>query len=513
MLFKNYSIATRIGGVVGVILLMMLVLAIVEVKGLNSIKDSLDNIVGKHFQRLQVAQDMRFLARDGAVLVRNILLVPGVEQKNHERSRFEECAQKYMSFQEQLLRPAQTEDEKKILQAVIRSGEITFSIWRTITTADSSNSPEEGMKILQAEVRNHQWGLLDSLDILVKMERELAEVAMEKARNNYIKTKSVMAMINILAIGAGLFSVAAITAGIVGPLGEISRKVDKIAGGDFTTRIELDQEDEVGQLAGHINRMVEKLDANEEELEKYRYHLEELIEWRTGEINDQRERFISVLIHDLKGPLVPIIGFSRLLTTREHLTEEKITRYAREVYEATTKLATIIDQTSRSLREKRLSLSFDKEPFDVEDLIYSVSRNCQPAMKAANITLKLNDQDLSGYQKRRGTIMYSGDIGKLRSLLENLLGNAGKYAKSRIDIYLRRNGERITLMVDDDGCGVAEPFRKKIFEEYYQAPGSRDGTGVGLYSAKRIVDHYQGIIAVESSPLGGARFVVSLPLS
>ncbi len=494
------------------ILTMMLVLAIVEVKGLNSIKDSLDNIVGRHFQRLQVAQDMRFLARHGAVVVRNILLVAGIEDKDREHARFEECVEKYMYYQEQLLGSEQTEEEKKLINEVIQSGEITFSLWRTISDANGA-SPWEGMQILQAEVRNHQWGLLDALEQLVQMERNLAEVAMVEARDNYMRTKSVMAMINVLAIGAGLFSVAAITAGIVGPLGEISKQVDKIAGGDFSTRIELDQEDEIGQLAGHINRMVEKLDANEDELEEYRYHLEELIELRTGEMNDQRERFISVLIHDLKGPLVPIIGFSRLLKKREKLPDEKITLYVQEIHEATKKLGTVIDQTSRSLRAKRMKLSFDKEPFDVKELLCSVSKNCQPALYVDNITLKLNGQDPSDYDQNDGTIMYYGDIGKLRSLLENLIGNAGKYAKSQVNICLDCDGGNVRFMVDDDGCGVAEPFRKKIFEEFYQAPGSKDGTGVGLYSVKRIVEHYQGQIVVESSPLGGARFVVQLPLS
>jgi signal transduction histidine kinase len=160
-----------------------------------------------------------------------------------------------------------------------------------------------------------------------------------------------------------------------------------------------------------------------------------------------------------------------------------------------------------------MSLSFDQEPFDIKELLCAVTRNCQPALKAESISLKVNDQEVEEYRNSTGVVMYSGDIGKLRSLLENLIGNAGKYARSRIDIHLHCDIEHIELVVDDDGRGVAEPFRRKIFEEYYQVPGSKNGTGIGLYSVKRIVDHYQGKIAVQSSPLGGARFVVTLPLN
>ncbi|WP_136805986.1 sensor histidine kinase [Desulfosediminicola flagellatus] len=512
MLLHRYRIATRIGFVVGVILLMMLVLAVVEMKGLNSIRKSLDDIVGKHYQRLQIAQELRFQARNSAVIVRNVLLVTEPDAKDLERKRFEDSATTYLSLLEKLTKQEQIEEENTIINSVVEIGEVTFGLWRTIAAAENGASPRQGMEILKAEVRSHQWGLLDNLDALVAVEQHLAEETMERALYNYEKTKSVMAMINILAIGAGLFSVAAITASIVSPLREITGKVDSIANGDFSTRIELDQQDEIGRLATHINRMVEKLDANEEELEKYRYHLEELIEWRTGEMNEQRERFISVLIHDLKGPLVPIIGFSRLLINKKELDRSKLNRYLQELHESTTKLATVIEKTSEALRQKRSSFSFDKEPFDIEELLHSVSVSCRHAFKTNAVTLVLNDKEIDEYTSS-GEILYSGDISKIRSVLENLIGNAGKYASSRVEISLGSNNQSIRLTVDDDGCGVDESYRQRIFEEYYQAPGSKCGTGVGLYSVKKIVDHYGGMVKVEKAPLGGARFSVILPIT
>ncbi len=513
MILQRYSIATRIGFVVGVVLLMMLVLAYVEMRGLGSIRRSLDEIVGKHHQRLQTVQEMRFLARHCAVVVRNVLLVSGQEAKSHERSRFEEGAAAYGLLLEQLRKqPEHSEEEKRIIERVADCSDITFTLWRNAIADENGPEPEEAMRLLQDEIRSHQWGLIGGLDNLVREEKRLAETAMQQALANHARIKSILILINVLTIGAGLFFMAAITASIVGPLGEISRKVDRIAGGDFQSRIDLDQQDEIGQLAAHINRMVDKLNANEEELKEYRYHLEELIELRTGEINDQRERFVSVLIHDLKGPLVPIIGFSRLLQTGENLTREKITRYAGEIHASTTKLSNVIDQTTRSLKEKRTAFSFDREPFDLGELLYSVAKSCLPALKADRVSLKLNGKEVEDYGKNGEKLMFSGDIGKLRSLMENLLGNAGKYALSRIEVQMHRSGDQLQLVVEDDGGGVAEPFRKKIFEEYYQAPGSKEGTGVGLYSVRRTVEHYQGSVAVHASPLGGARFVVTLPL-
>lgn len=514
ILFRHYTIATRIGIVVGIILLLMLTLAYVEMRGLRDIRNDLDEIVGQHRSRLQTAHEMRFLARHAAVVVRNILLISEQEDQKTELVRFNEAEKSYSLLLNRLEKdPDINEEEREIIASVRSCSELTFSLWQTVIYPDSGSTLPDAVGLLQAEVRNHQWGLLEDLDRLVQLENRRSEASMQNALQNHARLKSVMVMINVLAIGAGLFFMVAITASIVGPLTEIGRKVDRIASGDFTTRIDLEQDDEIGQLANHVNRMVAKLAANEEELEEYRYHLEELIELRTGEVNEQRERFVSVLIHDLKGPLVPIIGFSKLLTKQQNLPQKKMELYAAEIHKSTSKLAEVIEQTTSSLREKRMALSFDQEPFDMGDLLSSVVRSCRPTLELEALQMTVNGLEPPEYAKNTGQLMFSGDVGKMRSVVENLLGNAVKYAKSRIAVELIAGDEYIRLTVDDDGRGVAEPFRKKIFEEYYQVPGSKNGTGVGLYSVKRVVEHYDGTIAVTTSTLGGARFEVRLPLA
>lgn len=514
MILQKYTIATRISIVVGAILMMMLVLVGVEVKGLNSIRNSIDEIVEGHYQRLQIAQDMRFLARHGGVLIRNMYLVPDESGRKDELERFNRAEQQYRALLQKLQDMEKSEEEASILKTVIECGEITYGLWRQL--AESIENPEmnldiAALDILKAEVRSHQWGWLDSLKELVDLEQQMAEIARSHARENYDRTKMAMGMINVLAIVIGCFLVIAITSSIAAPLHEISRRVDLIASGDFSTRIELSQKGEVGTLANHINRMVEKLQASEAELNEYRYNLEELIEWRTGEVNEQRERFISVLIHDLKGPLIPIVGFSRLLMKKRHLNSEQIYQYATAIHDAASKLLFRVEQNSQALREKRFAYSFDRTPFDFEELLWSVCKGFHVGFREKNIRIYLNGCEAGAYTLE-GKIPFAGDIGKIRSVFENLIGNAGKYAATRVDISLKILDSEIELVVDDDGQGIDPSFRTRIFEEYYQAPGSKEGTGLGLYSVKRVVDHYQGTITVSSSPIGGARFTVTLPV-
>ena len=513
MIFKHTKIATRIGILAVVILALMLVLVSVEIAGLKSIWLSLDEVVNIHARRVQVAQEMRYQARHCAVLVRNVLIVSDEMARDREIRRFNRSVEEYRLLQQELAEWTANEEETRIVQQVQSSGELTFNLWRTVVESDDPTSYLDETTVIgvvEADVRTHQWGLLDGLQALVTLERELAQVAIDQARENYAVTKTAMIVVNLVALMIGGLFALIVSASIVRPLSEIGRCVDKIAGGDFSTRLNLDQGGEIGRLAGHIDHMAEKLQDNDRELNEYRYNLEELIEWRTGEVNEQRERFISVLIHDLKGPVIPVIGFSRLLMKKKQLSSEQINGYAKAIHDSASKLLHTVEQTSQDLREKRFAYSFDKTPFDMEELLLAVGKGFEGGLFGKGISIRINGHPPSEYHSS-GKVFFLGDIGKMRSMLENLIGNAGKYAASVVDITITPRKEALEVVVDDDGCGVQQAFRSRIFEEYYQAPGSREGTGMGLYSVKRVVDHYQGTISVDTSPAGGARFVVWLP--
>ena len=91
-------------------------------------------------------------------------------------------------------------------------------------------------------------------------------------------------------------------------------------------------------------------------------------------------------------------------------------------------------------------------------------------------------------------VIFKGDISQLKTLLENLLGNAIKYAKSAIKIELDKTDSDIHFVISDNGPGILEGYREKIFEQYYQPPGSQKGTGIGLYSVKKVVENHGGKI-------------------
>jgi signal transduction histidine kinase len=511
MILSGTKIIVRIGLVVGLIFLMMLGLMFVEMKALDTMKNNLDEVVSVNNEKLILAQDMRFLARNNAVFVRNVLLMQDAGEIKAELARIADGEKRYREAQTRL-EFLETEAKGRELLAAIREDEaFTRDFWGRVIKYGLSGEKEKGVDILFKAVRERQRNWLGSLDAMVLLQKDLAVAAAQNAMQEYEKTSKIMAFANFLAFLVSAMLVILLASSIVRPLRVFTQSVDSIAGGDFATRISLQRQDEIGILGAHINNMAEHLQVNEKELDLYRFHLEELIEERTGDLNEQRKRFISVLIHDLKGPLVPLIGFSQKLITKKALGEEKTSEYARAIHDSSMKLAATIDRISDDLRGGCLNYSFASETFNFGELLASVVKSYTPKAETEHLRIELEGAGSDAGGATGSEILFFGDCAKIQTLIENLIGNAVKYARTMIRVALTRENGLIVLVVEDDGSGIEEKYHERIFDEYFQAPESKTGSGVGLYSARKIVEHYRGEILVGTSSRGGARFTVRLP--
>ncbi|MFH1722238.1 MAG: ATP-binding protein, partial [Candidatus Altiarchaeota archaeon] len=107
-----------------------------------------------------------------------------------------------------------------------------------------------------------------------------------------------------------------------------------------------------------------------------------------------------------------------------------------------------------------------------------------------------------------------GDRESLFEMISNLLENAAKYTSDngKIVVSLEAHNNHVTLIVDDNGPGIPENLHQKVFEKYYRIDdrlsSSVSGTGLGLTLVKNVVDAHKATIRIETSPLGGARFLI-----
>lgn len=108
------------------------------------------------------------------------------------------------------------------------------------------------------------------------------------------------------------------------------------------------------------------------------------------------------------------------------------------------------------------------------------------------------------------------DSEKVSKILVNLVGNAIKYAKSQVEMRLILLGDRVNIIVSDDGPGVPEGQQNKIFQAFYQLPddpvATSTGTGIGLVFAKSLAEAHHGTLSLENRMEGGSSFILSLPL-
>lgn len=145
-----------------------------------------------------------------------------------------------------------------------------------------------------------------------------------------------------------------------------------------------------------------------------------------------------------------------------------------------------------------------RETVDVDDLLRTSAAALPPGAQNLDI----------GQAEPPGTI--DADPRLLGRALSNLLRNAQKYAAASIRLSARHEGKRLLIAVEDDGPGIPAEERERIFEPFYRLDRSRDratgGFGLGLSIARKAVLLHGGTIMVEESALGGAKFVISLPL-
>ncbi len=250
----------------------------------------------------------------------------------------------------------------------------------------------------------------------------------------------------------------------------------------------------------------------EEQAEELKSQAEELLEANINltNLNATKDKFFSIIAHDLKNPFTTVLGFCEVLlakydkyddTKRKHLIGI-IDQSANNIYK-------LLDNLLQWSRSQTGSLKFEPEEFEINELIMNNIILAQSQMEEKQITAKTNMPP--------GVRVYA-DRNMINTVLRNLISNAVKYTEAgEIMIQLEKNEKYVTVSVKDTGVGMKEEIANSLFiiggVKSQEGTRGEPGTGLGLMLCKDFIERNGGNIGVESQLNKGSTFYFTLPIS
>jgi nitrogen fixation/metabolism regulation signal transduction histidine kinase len=281
---------------------------------------------------------------------------------------------------------------------------------------------------------------------------------------------------------------------------QLAAATRRLGAGDLAVQVPVDVNDEIGELTREFNTMVRDLRESRSRIE----YLQRIGAW---------QEFARRLAHEIKNPLTPIQLAIQELDRSYRGDDGAFTKRLRDA-------RTIIEEEVAALRRLTTEFSaFAKLPeavlaqADLNDFLRDASRSLEGTVKLpdetgpeAELTFELCVEPLP----------VRIDAMMLKRCLDNLVRNAAQAlerepGEHRVVIRSRRAQDRAVLEVHDNGPGIPETQRQRIFDPYFTT--KVEGTGLGLPIVKKVVLEHTGEVSCEASPLGGALFKIELPLA
>jgi signal transduction histidine kinase len=299
---------------------------------------------------------------------------------------------------------------------------------------------------------------------------------------------------------------------------------------DYSLRVQKEGRDEIGTLYDGFNNMLEQIQLWEAKRDKAEAEQQRLLE-ELAEKNDELEQVIYVTSHDLRSPLVNLLGFSQELgyslkalrsfinkaDHRSKNTKKKVSGILDDIFDSlkyiqssTFKMDILLSGLLKVSRVSRMDSTF--ETIDMNHLISEIANAFEFQLKETDVNLQIGELPPC----------YGNEL-HLNQVFSNLLNNALKFldpqrpgeikiTAKETDTHHGKQGY-VVYCVEDNGIGISREYHKKIFEIFSRLnPEDTDGEGLGLTIVNKIISRHHGKVWVESQPGQGSKFYVSLPL-
>jgi PAS domain S-box-containing protein len=276
----------------------------------------------------------------------------------------------------------------------------------------------------------------------------------------------------------------------------------------LTTKAPLrDEQSRIIGLIGVATDITERK-RGQQELEKL-VVAEQRLRAEAERANRAKDEFLAIVSHELRSPLNALRGWSHLLATTRPLEATLVERAAKAIKRNVDHQTRLIDDLLDTSRIVSGKLNIERRVVNLAEIVNAALEATRPGAAAKETTLRFSAGE---------PVMVVGDSGRLQQLASNLLSNAVKFTPERgvVHVSLQKNGERVQLVVKDNGLGIAPEFLPHVFDRFTQADTTSarraGGLGIGLALVRHIALLHGGQVRADSPGLGkGATFTVDLP--
>lgn len=284
---------------------------------------------------------------------------------------------------------------------------------------------------------------------------------------------------------------------IARPVSEAAEGAGRLAAGDLSIRLSQKGPGEVGELTRSFNEMAERLEVTRDELEEQNAQLRESERLKSDLVN--------TVSHELRTPLSGVMGFTKLLLTREFDPETR-RHYLGIVDAQARRLSDLLDDflDVRRIEEGRFERA--QELVDMATLLREEAQLYSQQSPKHDVAVEIDHAPLA----------VIGNPDRLRQVIGNLISNAIKYSPQGgvVEVSADRDNGAIRVEVRDEGMGIPVSQQSQIFTKFFRgdAPASGiTGTGLGLAVSRDIVESHGGRIGFTSAEGEGTTFFVELP--
>ena len=282
---------------------------------------------------------------------------------------------------------------------------------------------------------------------------------------------------------------------LLSPIQGMTKAAEAMADGDFSRKINVESEDEIGILATAFNDMAMQIETMLEELKNA-----EML----------RRQFVADVSHELRTPLTSIRTYAETISDNQGIPQETEEEFLRVIINESDRMTKIVQDLLELSRFDSGNSKLIIEKFSIEKSIRDVY-----AAIALEARKRSHEMDLELEWKLP---MVVGDRARIEQVLMNIMTNALKYTPDggKIDIYSGRSGGNVWIKIADTGIGIPQEDLSRVFDRFYRVDKARSresgGTGLGLSIAKEIVTKHGGDIVIDSTPGIGTSVTVTLPI-